>query len=399
MDALSRRGRGLIRHIVILVPQFPPDQAGGAELQAQGWAERLGAQHRVTVITGCAPETPRGRETRDGYRIVRVKPWLGVRGFASALRDVTRQIGAMEPRPDLLVCFMTYTTGLLGVAAGARLGIPAVVWIRGEDEYRSLRTSRIQRLIAPRVWQRAAAVLVQSDTCAADLLASLERFAPRRLPAVAARLDVIGNGVVMPEFRPRSTDGPVLSVGRLVPEKGTDVVIAACATAGRSLVIAGRGPERSALQNQAAALGADVRFTGFVGRDELSALYREASVVVLASWREGLPNVVLEAMAFGRPVIATPVGGVPDLIHDGVNGLLVPAGDPAALAAALDRLAADPATAERIATAGRATAERNSWQRVQSRFESALPDWIAAGRAEVTSRRHPGALRYRSGRE
>jgi glycosyltransferase involved in cell wall biosynthesis len=89
-----------------------------------------------------------------------------------------------------------------------------------------------------------------------------------------------------------------------------DVVLEACAIARRPLVLAGSGPERAALEARAVALGAEVRFAGFVGREALATLYQEASVVVLAARRgEGLPNVLLEAMAHGRPVVATACAG------------------------------------------------------------------------------------------
>jgi len=98
-------------------------------------------------------------------------------------------------------------------------------------------------------------------------------------------------------------------------------------------------------------------------------------VVVLASRREGLPNVLLEAMAHGRPVVATPVGGIPDLIQDDVNGLLVPVGDPVALASVLTRLAADPALGVRLGAAARRTAEGFDWSLVQPQLVAILERW------------------------
>jgi glycosyltransferase involved in cell wall biosynthesis len=165
-------------------------------------------------------------------------------------------------------------------------------------------------------------------------------------------------------------------VGRLISDKGMDVLIDACAAAGRPLVIAGSGPERAALEARATRSGVAVRFAGFVGREALATLYRESSAVVLAARRgEGLPNVLLEAMAHGRPVVATPCAGTRDLLEDGANGWLVPAGDVGALAEALRRLHAEPAMAARLGAAGRATAERFAWEHVQPRLEAALERW------------------------
>ncbi|MEY4070423.1 MAG: hypothetical protein RL721_1037 [Candidatus Eisenbacteria bacterium] len=363
-------------NIAILIGHFPPGSFGGAELQAQGWAERLSTHHRVTVITRRDPPSQPEREERDGYTVVRVPVsrvpvWRTVVDMVAIERCVLE----LEPRPDLLLCFQTFVSGLAGVRVGRRLGIPAVVWIRGEAEYR-LRESRRHRWISPGVWARAAGVLVQSDTGRADLLSELERVSPERVPGVRGKLAVVENGLDLPAPSPYPADGPVLSVGRLIPDKGMDVVIEACAAAGRPLVIAGSGPERASLEARAAALKADVRFTGFVDREALAGLYREASAVVLAARRgEGLPNVLLEAMAHGRPVVATPCAGTRNLLADGANGLVVPAGDAVALAGALGRLAAEPATASRLAEAARATAERFEWRRVQPRLEAALERW------------------------
>ena len=363
-------------NLAILIGHFPPGSFGGAELQAQGWAERLSAHHRVAVITRRDPADQPEREVRDGYTVLRlpvsrIPIW---RTFAD-LRAIEGAVARLEPRPDLLLCFQTFISGLAGVNAGDRLGIPAVVWIRGEAEYR-LRTSRVHGRVSPDVWTRAAGVLVQSDTGRADLLAELERVAPDRVPGVRGKLAVVENGLDLPTASPVPHAGPVLSVGRLIPDKGMDVVLEACAIARRPLVLAGSGPERAALEARAAALGAEVRFAGFVGREALAALYQEAAVVVLAARRgEGLPNVLLEAMAHGRPVVATACAGTRNLLADGANGLIVPADDAGALAAVLTRLAHEPAIAERLAIAARSTAERFEWRRVQPRLEAAIERW------------------------
>jgi glycosyltransferase involved in cell wall biosynthesis len=365
-------------NLAILIGHFPPGSFGGAELQAQGWAERLSAHHRVTVITRRDPADQPAREHRDGYDIVRLAPSpVPVWRTVADLHAIERAVAALEPRPDLLLCFQTFISGLAGTRAGRRLGVPAVVWIRGEAEYR-LRSSRKHALFSPAVWSAAAGVLVQSEANRADLLAELERAAPARVPLVRGKLAVIENGLDLPAVTPLPADGWVLSVGRLIEDKGMDVVLDACARAGRRALIVGDGPQRAALEQQAAALGggSGARFTGYVGRDELAGLYRDAAVAVLAARRgEGLPNVLLEAMAHGRPVIATPCAGTRDLLADGANGLLVPSGDAAALAAALGRLRDEPGLAERLAAAGRATAERFDWRRVQPRLEAALERW------------------------
>jgi len=365
-------------HVTLLIGHFPPGSYGGAELQAEGWARRLAVRHRVTVVTRADDARPAGLETREGFAVVRlpVSRWPLWRTW-SDLGAIDRAVASLEPRPDVLLCFQTFISGLAGTRTGARLGIPSVVWIRGEAEYR-LGDSRFLRWLSPRVWARAAGVLVQSEANRTDLLAELRRHAPGVAGRLEGRVAVVGNGLDLPPLRPRVAEGPFLTVGRLIVDKGMELVLRACASLGRPLVIAGAGPERRALEAEARARGADVRFAGRLDREALARAYDEAAGVVLAARRgEGLPNVVLEAMAHGRPVVATACAGTRDLLVDGENGLLVPAGDEAALARALGRLDAEPDLASRLAAAARTTAERFEWSRVEPLLEAALARWRA----------------------
>jgi glycosyltransferase involved in cell wall biosynthesis len=129
--------------------------------------------------------------------------------------------------------------------------------------------------------------------------------------------------------------GPVLAVGRLVPEKGFDILIRAVAETGDRLVIVGDGDARPALQSLALSCGADVTFAGAVDPGDLAGRYAAARLVAVPSRREGFGMVAAEALAAGRAVVGTRVGGLPDLVADGVNGTLVPPDDVAALVAAL----------------------------------------------------------------
>jgi glycosyltransferase involved in cell wall biosynthesis len=128
------------------------------------------------------------------------------------------------------------------------------------------------------------------------------------------------------------------------------------------LLLAGDGPDEGALTAQAAALGLgrSVRFLGF--RQDVPSLLACAEVLVLPSLNEGFGMVLVEAMAMGKPVVASAVGGVPEVVLDGQAGLLIPPADPRALAAAILRLLADPRAARRMGEAGRERA-RESFSR------------------------------------
>jgi glycosyltransferase involved in cell wall biosynthesis len=179
----------------------------------------------------------------------------------------------------------------------------------------------------------------------------------------------IPNGVDLPARTGAEADPPeVLFVGRLSPEKGIAELVAA--TEGMNLVVAGDGPLRHLVPGA----------LGFVPHDELGDLYDRAAVVVCPSYREGLPLCVLEAMAHGKPVVASAVGGIPELVEDGVTGFLVEPGDVAGLRTAVERLLADPMLRRRLGRAARArVAERCSWERVTAATVAAYE-----GRAQTT---------------
>ena len=181
--------------------------------------------------------------------------------------------------------------------------------------------------------------------------------ASQELAAQAASLGartvrVIPAGVTIPEHVAAPTDPPhVLFVGRLSVEKGVQELVAA--TAGLPLVVVGDGPLRTLVPEAA----------GFVPPHQLGAYYERASVVVVPSRREGYGVTAREAMAHGRPVVATAVGGLVDAVDDGVTGLLVPPGDVPALRGALEQLLGDGDLRERLGAAGR--------RRARERFSAA----------------------------
>lgn len=369
-------------NLVFLIGRFPPGATGGAELQAEAWARRLADRHRILVVTRKGSPAEPDREERDGFAVLRL-PVSRVPLLRSALDvlAIERTVRAIAPPPDLVLAFQTFISGFVAVRLQRRLGTPAVVWVRGEDEYRIGR-GRTRRVSVP-VWREAAGVLVQSAANRDGVRAALARFGGAA-GGDAARIEIVPNGLVLPPA-PGPPGRRALTVARLIPDKGVDVAIDAAARAQMPLTIAGEGPARVALEAQARRLGGDARFAGFVDRAALDALYRDASCVVLASRRgEGLPNVVLEAFAWERPVIATAVPGVTDLVTDGVNGRLVPPGDAAALAAALRHLRDDPALAARLARAGRAAAADYAWERVRPRLESLLERWSREAAAAGT---------------
>lgn len=176
----------------------------------------------------------------------------------------------------------------------------------------------------------------------------------------------------------------VLTAARLTPWKGVDRLIAALpawreAVPGANLVVVGDGPERANLERLVMDTGVAgaVRFVGQVPHEHMPLYLRAAEVFVLYSGYEGLPHVVLEAMAAGTPVVASRKGGIPEVVEDGVTGLLVEWGDETALADAVRRVLGDAALARRLREAGRARVERDfGWAGLVERTAALLAEIV-----------------------
>lgn len=155
--------------------------------------------------------------------------------------------------------------------------------------------------------------------------------------------------------------GPIVFAGRLAPEKGVDVLIRAAGLLGCDVVIAGDGPERRSLEHLAADVAPGrIRFCGSMTKLAVNDLFRSGRALVVPSrWYENQPMVVLEAFACGLPVVGSNLGGIPELIASGANGVLVEPNDPAALATALAPLLDDADHAMRLGRAARALVERH----------------------------------------
>jgi glycosyltransferase involved in cell wall biosynthesis len=221
-------------------------------------------------------------------------------------------------------------------------------------------SSGIRRKIMCRAFGAADAVIANS--------AEMSRFASLYYDSPSERSYVVYNGVDTARFGPhRGSDAlEIGTIGRIEPQKNFDGFLDAAAAVHRQrpdarFRIVGQGSERGRLEARVAGmgLGGVVRFVGTT--DDVAGVLAELDQFWLTSNWEGTPNVVLEAMAAGVPVIATRAGGIPEVVSDSCSGILVEAGDMDAVAAASLRLAADHSMQERMAAAARtAAAERFS---------------------------------------
>jgi glycosyltransferase involved in cell wall biosynthesis len=244
-------------------------------------------------------------------------------------------------------CIVTYLA--------SRLGVPVIVHLHGAffDRF-YLGLGPIARRLVQGMFARADRVLVLGEVW--------RRFLVDRVGVAEDKVEILFNGVPEPRVArhpaPPGTPCRIVMLGRLGARKGVPELLAAFGSAalrGRrwQATLAGDG-EVEATRRQVAELGlADrVALPGWVDAAEAADLLAEADVLVLASHAENMPLSVLEALAHGVAVVATPVGTTPEILADGVSALLVPPGDAAALAQALARLIDDPDLRQRIAAAG-----------------------------------------------
>jgi len=260
-------------------------------------------------------------------------------------------------RPHVVHSFL-FPANLFAAVAGRAARVPRVIVSQRSSYDATLppfwrRVARLGHRLAHRVVVNSRAAL--DEEIAAGFPPKLIVYVPNAVGRPAA---------AMPAGELRQPDLPggpfVLSLGQLDARKGHRVLVSAWpevlrARPGARLVLVGDGPCRADLEEQARALGVApfVTFAGF--RAPADAFLAACAVLVQPSFTEGMPNAVLEAMAAGKPIVATRVGGMPELVLDGQTGVLTPAGDPHALAAAIVALLEDPGRAGRL---GLAAAER-----------------------------------------
>lgn len=311
------------------------------------------------------------REERYGIQIMHprypVLPKVGM-GMAPllmyrALLPVLKRLLSEGQSFDLIDAHYFYPDGVAAIHLGHHLGKPVVITARGTD------VNLIPRYRAPRrqiLWaaERAAAIVTVSQALKESLVA---------LGVTREKITVLRNGVDLSRFRPMDRPkvrgrlgltGPVwLSIGRLIEPKGHHLVIEALAKLRDvALLIIGEGSEEAKLKRLVDRLGisARVRFLGHIEHENLAEYYSAADVLILASSGEGMPNVVLEAMACGTPAIATAVGGIPEVISTPEAGLLAADRSAEALIKAWDKLTRRGWSRE----ATRCHAERFSWDAV-----------------------------------
>jgi glycosyltransferase involved in cell wall biosynthesis len=319
--------------VVVLTSSYPESEGDFAGRFVADAVARLRAR-------GLEVEVVRPRRPSDGgglVRHVRRRPWL----LVSLLLSLVLHLRRAARDADLV-----HAHWLASAAVARFSGRPFVVTLHGtgsagllSDEGLAARAPWLVRFLL-----RPARTVICVSAPLAQLMHSIGVDQARWIP----------NGVAVPDGRVRAAAEPfVLFAGRLSPEKGVAQLVEA--TRGLNLVVAGDGPLRTLVPGP----------VGFVPHQELARLYDGAAVVVFPSLREGLPVALLEAMAHGCAIVASQVGGIPQLIQHVRTGLLVPPGEPGALRAAIELLLRDRVLGRRLGRAARGRVQTLcSWERV-----------------------------------
>ncbi len=372
--------------VLMLSWEYPPNVVGGLGQHVDDLSRYLAARGvPVTVVTAGRPErTAPWREEMAGVGVVRAEIaepqganfWDWVLAMNLALFHAARDLGPFD-----LLHGHDWLVGDAAMALHEVYGWPLLVTMHATERGRQggIHTP-LQRLIDDqerRLAESADLLIACSRAMRAEIL--------RQWRVRSPKIRVVPNGVDPGRVDEHSGTLPqgydpgrrwLVFLGRLVPEKGIDVLLAAMPEVVRRhpqvmLAVLGAGPYQAALEAQAQALGiADhVRFLGFVGQEQRNRWLAHAEVSVFPSRYEPFGIAVLESMAAGVPVVATPVGGMAEFLRPGKNALSVPVGDAAALSGAVAHLLDDPADAAQLSLQAARDARHFNWDRISRHTE------------------------------
>jgi glycosyltransferase involved in cell wall biosynthesis len=357
--------------IVVVSGIWPPD-VGGPASHAPELADFLhGRGHDVRVVT-TADAPPAARPYPVDWTPRRYPP--GVRHF----------LGAGLVHRAASDADVVYSTGMLGRSAlGSRIaGVPLVQRLAGDPAYERALRRGLTRAPLDRFQQEGGAQIAVLRRTRDRALRRAERIVvpSRAFAEIVAgwgfAADVVPHAVSAPSLPDVSRNGRTLVfAGRLVPQKALSVAFEAVRrNEDVTLLVAGDGPERARIEAEAPA---NVRFLGAQPREQVFELLHAADATLLSSDWESFGLVVAESLAVGTPVLAASAGGVGEVLEDGRNGLLVPAGDADALADAIGRYFSDGELRERLRAAAAESVRRLAPDEIYPRYEAILEE--AAG--------------------
>ena len=353
--------------VLLINYEFPPagGGAGYATLNIAKTLRSMGVE--ADVLTAKVDDSRDGDEV-EGVPVYRAGSWrkglhdCGLRGaWTFLLSSAIRRFRLHSAKDyDLEHFFFALPTGLLRFMPGPGRAMPAVISLRGSDvpgyDPFNKKVEAIHSLIKPLtrcIWSRADSVVALSG--------ALSALARKTLPNIDYM--VVPNGIDELHFSPPVEREPsanlrLVTVARLLERKGIQDILEACAKPEPlpvELTIIGTGQYKDKLQSLAGSLGINdrVRFVGYVSNQELPTFYRSVDAFILPSETESFGLVFAEAMSCGLPILASNVGGIPEIVRHGVDGLLCPPARPDLLRSNIEKLVGDRLTLDRMGKSGR----------------------------------------------
>jgi glycosyltransferase involved in cell wall biosynthesis len=352
-----------------------PPVAGGLEVHARELTLQQAARGHTVILTYGEGEVPLSPAVLD-RQIHPSGRFSGGRFKRQAFARAVAKTDFGPARIGVVHAHGDYAVAWAAARVARRLGVPSILTIHG-----ALNERRIHRWLGSRVYPQVGRIIAVSGHIAEQLT----EIGVRR-----ENIEVISSGIHFSRFAAASGDRPairaelaaapddllIVAVGRLHAVKGFEYLVAAAGELHRKgrrvrVVIAGAGPEEPALRRQASNF-ANVHLVGEATPDRVADLLAAADLFVLPSVQlsgqaEGTPTSIMEAMASSLPIVATRTGGIPQLLADGTNGVLIEPGSTAALTSAIERLADDPRGRHRMGDGNRVAMRDRDWTVVAGR--------------------------------
>ena len=360
--------------VAILVVQFPPRWLAGTEIATHNLARSLSRRgHEIHVITKIDRGFSRHEKTA-GFHLHRVIfPTIRFFGVLIFWIELFRRLKKINPQ---LIHVQMIDMGVAGVLAKKILNKNYLVYCRGSDVYKNW---PLKKVISKHVFENASAVVVLTE----DMKNEIGKTYKGEILVIPNGIEIEKYSTLLTEKTPKKNGDTVLYVGSLRPVKGVKYLIKAMKLVvdrnpNTKLIIVGDGVERENLIEIAKDLQLEknVIFKGKIPNEEIPKYMLSADVFVLPSLSEGFPNVILEAMASGLPVVCSNVGGLKEIIKDGENGLFAKSKNVDELGDKIITILNDDELRKKMANNNLSDVKNYSWEYVVDRIEQLYSELI-----------------------
>lgn len=364
-------------NIGIITRGYPPEKVGGAEFQAKELAFQLSSMnHKVTIFAGSQSDNIIDENRNLRVQKIRYKDIKIFRIFISQIIAFLPKIKRERSNLDVLICYQVNPPGIIGLLSKAFYKIPLITSIRAENEYISFVRKFVFTSLILRFSNK---IIVQAPKIKKDLIQNFKKF-----PFIKNKLKeikVIPNGIKIhpTHLANHNHKSGILFVGRLQKVKGIEYLINALKGINEKLIVIGEGPERNQLKQLSE--GMNIEFLGEQPKKEIMKYMLSMKILVLPSLSEAFPNVVLEAMSAGMPVIATNVGGIPDMITHGETGYLTGPGDSEQIQKYISILLNDEGLRNKMGKNCLKEVKKYSWDNISKEYEQVISGCLSETKA------------------